>query len=111
MALCQSINELFQSKKELLDAKNVVQFKFLKVWDYPFTLKNFMHPSCQVLGATPDINFEIHGKADEKYFPKKLFMIFFKQEICPLSKFTTKICSMENHDLIQNCSFLYCKNI
>ena len=53
MALFQSENELFESKKELLDAKMWYNFEFLGCGITPLPFKNFMHPSCQVLGAAP----------------------------------------------------------
>ena len=49
----QSENKLFQAKMELLAAKMWYNFKFLGVWDHHLTLKNFVHPSCQVLDAAP----------------------------------------------------------
>ena len=73
MALFQSENELFESKKELfeskkelLDAKMWYNFEFLGCGITPLPLKNFMHPSCQVLGAAPDMGasqtiFECYG--------------------------------------------------
>ena len=67
MAIFQSKNELFESKKEvveskyadlpskkeLLDAKMWYNFEFLGCGITALPLKNFMHPSCQVLGAAP----------------------------------------------------------
>ena len=62
MALFQSENEHFESKKELLDAKMWYNFEFLGCGITPLPLKNFMHPSCQVLGAAPAIGKLIEVK-------------------------------------------------
>ena len=55
MALFQSEKELFQSEKDLFGAKNVAHFQILGLKITPLHLKSLLHPSCQVLGAAPDI--------------------------------------------------------
>ena len=54
MTLFQSENELIQSKKEFWAQKMWYNFKFLGCGLTHLALKNFMHPSCQVIGAAPD---------------------------------------------------------
>ena len=67
VALFQSENELFESKMELLDAKMWYNFEFLECGINPLPLKNFMHPSCQVLGAAPAM-FRSSGQWHDSIF-------------------------------------------